>query len=103
MAALLFLLTESCCMDTGVIFGGRGFLGYRHSKRYFAQCNLMMIRPVHMYYWMNPFIVLLNITEFVIVIYTSTRVKKGENIRWFGIASLTDRLCSKEDRNPYKL
>lgn len=55
-------------------------------------------------YWLYvTFIILLNITEFFVVIYTSSRVKRGENVRWFGLANITDRLCSKEDRNPYKL
>lgn len=56
------------------------------------------------FYWIYiGFIIILNITEFFVVIYTASRVKNGHNVRWFIIAPITDALCSKEDRNPYKL
>lgn len=90
----------------GVIFGGRGFFGITEiPKRYFADNASIFddYSGATLYYWLYiTFIILLNCTEFIIVIYTSTRVKKGENVRWFGIAQLTDKLCSKEDRNIYK-
>jgi hypothetical protein len=90
----------------GVIFGGRGFFGITEiPKRYFADNASIFddYSGATLYYWLYiTFIVLLNVTEFIVVIYTSSRVKKGENIRWFGIAQLTDKLCSKEDRNIYK-
>lgn len=55
-------------------------------------------------YWLYViFIIVLNITEFIVVISTASRVKNGHNVRWWGIAPIVDRLCSKEDRNPYKL
>lgn len=91
----------------GVIFGGRGLFGLAEiPRRYFTNTATPFedYSGVTMYYILYiTFIVLLNITEFIIVIYTSTKVKKGENVRWFGIAQLTDKLCSKEDRNPYKI
>jgi len=56
------------------------------------------------YYWMYiSFILLLNVSEFFVVINTASRVRKGENVRWWLIAAITDRVCSKEDRNPYKI
>lgn len=49
------------------------------------------------------FIILLNLFEFIAVIITATQVSKGQNVRWFGIASITDALCSKENRDPYSI
>lgn len=49
------------------------------------------------------FTILLNLFEFIAVIITATQVSKGQNVRWFGIASLTDALCSKENRDPYSI
>lgn len=55
-------------------------------------------------YWLYIiFIVVLNITEFIVVISTASKVKDGHNVRWWLIAPIVDRLCSKEDRNPYKV
>jgi len=55
-------------------------------------------------YWLYIiFIVVLNISEFIVVISTASRVKNGHNVRWWIIAPIVDRLCSKEDRNPYKV
>jgi uncharacterized membrane protein len=55
-------------------------------------------------YWLYmAFIFCFNLAEFFIIIYTATRVRNGHDVRWFGIAGLTDSLCSKEDRNPYKI
>lgn len=91
----------------GVIFRGRGLFGILDiPRRYFSDEATLFddYSGATLYYWLYiTFIVLLNCTEFIIVIYTSSRVKKGENVRWLGIATLTDRLCNKEDRNPYKL
>lgn len=71
-------------------------------KDHIEEFNLVKEIPTG--YWLYLFfIILLNITEFIIVIYTASKVRKGHNIRWFGIATITDSLCSKEDRNPYKL
>jgi hypothetical protein len=59
---------------------------------------------ISVYYWLYiTFVVLLNIAEFIVVIITASRVRKGHNVRWFGIAPIADALTSKEDRNPYKL
>lgn len=53
-------------------------------------------------YWAYmAFVLLLNIFEFIGVISTAIKVRKGINVRWFGIAPLTDALCSKENRDPY--
>jgi hypothetical protein len=42
-------------------------------------------------YWVYIFfILLLNITEFIAVIITATEVRKGKNIRFWGIAKITD-------------
>lgn len=55
-------------------------------------------------YWLYiAFILLLNFTEFIVVIVTASRVKRGHNVRWFGIAPIADAICSKEDRNLYRL
>lgn len=55
-------------------------------------------------YWAYlAFVLLLNIFEFIAVISTAIQVRKGINTRWFGIASLTDALCSKENRDPYAI
>jgi len=57
-----------------------------------------------MYYWLYLAIILfMNLIEFFGVIYTGSRVKKGENVRWFLIANITDALCRKESRDPYKI
>ncbi|MFP9100741.1 hypothetical protein ACLI09_16955 [Flavobacterium sp. RHBU_24] len=49
------------------------------------------------------FVLLLNIFEFIAVISTAIQVRKGINVRWFGIAVITDALCSKENRDPYTI
>jgi hypothetical protein len=55
-------------------------------------------------YWLYlTFVILLNIAEFIVVVVTASQVRKGHNVRWWGIAPIADRLTSKEDRNPYKL
>lgn len=57
-----------------------------------------------LYYWLYLSLVLFfNLVEFFSVIYTATQVKKGYNVRWFLIANITDALCAKENRDPYKL
>ena len=56
------------------------------------------------FYWLYlSFIILLNIIEFFAVIITAIRVKNGHNVRWFIAANITDRLCSKENRDPYRI
>lgn len=55
-------------------------------------------------YWLYiSFIVLLNIIEFFAVIITSIKVKNGHNVRWLIVANITDSLCSKENRDPYRI
>ncbi|WP_297334623.1 DUF4870 domain-containing protein [Flavobacterium sp.] len=44
-------------------------------------------------------VILLNICEFVAVMITASKVKKGENVRWAVIAVITDALCSKRKTN----
>ena len=54
-------------------------------------------------YWMYIlFILFLNVVEFVIIIYTASRVRKGHNVRWFLLSGLADTLTSKENRDPYR-
>jgi len=48
-------------------------------------------------------IILFNIAEFITVIITAARVRKGKNVRWFVLANLTDALTSKQNRDPYVL
>ncbi|MCW4467827.1 hypothetical protein OGH69_02530 [Flavobacterium sp. MFBS3-15] len=57
-----------------------------------------------LYYWLYlSIIVFLNIVEFFSVIYTAGRVGKGHNVRWFLISDITDALCSRKNRDPYKI
>ncbi len=57
-----------------------------------------------LYYWLYLSLVLFfNLIEFFSVIYTAIHVKKGHNVRWFLISNITDMLCSKEDRDPYRI
>jgi len=48
-------------------------------------------------------ILLLNVAEFFTVIITAGEVRKGKNVRWFLIANFTDKLTSKENRDPYSI
>lgn len=53
-------------------------------------------------YWLYIyFIVLFNLIEFIAVIYTAAKVRKGHNVRWPVIAGITDKLTSKENRDIY--
>lgn len=55
------------------------------------------------YYWMYiALILLLNVIEFIIVIYTAIRVRKGHNVRWAVLSNIADSLTSKENRDPYR-
>lgn len=55
-------------------------------------------------YWLYmAFILLLNVIEFFAVIFTAIRVRNKHNVRWFIAASITDSLCSKENRDPYRI
>lgn len=57
-----------------------------------------------MYYFVYLLgIVIFNIVEFFAVIITASAVRKGKNVRWFLIADITDALCSKENRDPYRI
>jgi hypothetical protein len=91
----------------GILFGGRGFLGlYDIPRRYYVDNQLPFddYSGAGLAYWLYiTFIIILNITEFIVVVATASRVKKGHNVRWFVLANITDKLCNKEDRNPYKL
>ena len=61
-------------------------------------------REVTIYYGIYLFaVILFNIIEFFAVIITASKVGKGQNVRWFLIANITDLLCSKKDRNPYRI
>ncbi|AXG74634.1 hypothetical protein DVK85_10485 [Flavobacterium arcticum] len=48
-------------------------------------------------------VILFNIVEFFAVIITASKVGKGENVRWFLIANITDMLCSKKNKDPYRI
>lgn len=48
-------------------------------------------------------VLILNLAEFFTVIITAGEVRKGKNVRWFLIANLTDKLTSKENRDPYRI
>lgn len=91
----------------GIIFGGRGFWGLYDIPRRYYQDDVLLLDDYSgttTVYWLYiTFIIIVNITEFIVVITTASRVKNGHNVRWFGIANITDKICSKEDRNPYKL
>lgn len=54
-------------------------------------------------YWLYMFfIIVLNIIEFFAVIFTAIKVRAGHNVRWLIVANITDSLCSKENRDPYR-
>jgi uncharacterized membrane protein len=56
------------------------------------------------WYFLYIFLILaLNIAEFIGVLITAIGVRNGKNIRWAVIANITDRLCSKENRDPYAI
>lgn len=38
------------------------------------------------------FVILLNIVEYIITIYTAIQIRKGLHVRWFGFAGITDYL-----------
>lgn len=55
-------------------------------------------------YWIYiAIIILINIIEFIVVIYAAIQVRKGHDIRWPIIAGITDKLTSKENRDPYTI
>jgi uncharacterized Tic20 family protein len=91
----------------GILFGGRGFLGlYDIPRRYYEDGAMFTddYSGATAFYWLYiTFVIILNITEFIVVIATASKVKNGHNVRWFGLAPIADALTSKEDRNPYKL
>ena len=61
------------------------------------------LRDAGSYYWMYIILILLlNLIEFIIVIYTAIKVRKGHNVRWTILANLADALTSKENRDPYR-
>lgn len=45
------------------------------------------------------FVLILNITEFIAVIATSSKVRNGENVRWAVVANITDALCKPSNKN----
>lgn len=70
-----------------------------HSDREFGEA---FTDNTYTAYWIYIlFVVVLNLFEFITVLYTATRVRKGHNVRWAGIATITDKLTSKENRDPY--
>ncbi len=61
-------------------------------------------REVSIYYGIYLFaVILFNIVDFFAVISTASRVGKGKNVRWFIIANITDVLCSKKNKDPYRI
>ncbi|MHA3788991.1 hypothetical protein ACX0HA_12315 [Flavobacterium hauense] len=105
--ALIPFNSIALAWTVGILFGGRGFLGlYDIPRRYYVDETTLFedYSGTTLAYWLYiMFIITLNITEFIVVIITASKVKKGQNVRWWGIAPIADRLTSKEDRNPYKL
>ena len=56
-----------------------------------------------LYYWFYiAFIILLNLVEFFVVVYTASRVRNGNHVRWLVLGNLADSLTSKENRDPYR-
>lgn len=56
------------------------------------------------YYWIfTGIVLLLNLFEFIVTIHAASQVRKGHNVRWFVLANITDSICSKENRDPYRL
>lgn len=105
--ALIPFNSVALAWTLGILFGGRGFLGLYDIPRRYLEDNALPFEDYSgatLAYWLYiAFIVVLNISEFIVVIATASKVKKGHNVRWFGISAIADRLTSKEDRNPYKL
>ncbi len=61
-------------------------------------------KEVTIYYGIYLFaVILFNIIEFFGVIITASKVAKGNNVRWFLIANITDMLCSKKNKDPYTI
>lgn len=86
----------------GIILKSSGLIAeYGNDDRHHIWPLLEGITVPYLFYMLS--IVLFNIFEFFAVIYTSIKVKKGENVRWFLIAGITDRLCSKEKRDIYNI
>ena len=65
--------------------------------------NSLFNGPILYFGMYISFVLLLNILEFFTVIYTASRVRKGENVRLFFIANLADALTSKQNRDPFVL
>lgn len=61
------------------------------------------LRDAGSYYWMYIAIILfVNLAEFIVVVYTASRVRKGYDVRWAVLSSIADSLTSKENRDPYR-
>lgn len=82
-----------------------GYLGTWHNWQPDSIHRLSLNYPATFSYYLIYilFIVILNILEFAVTIYTASRVRDGQNVRWFLLATITDRLCSKQKRDPYKI
>ena len=86
----------------GILLGHNSFLEIADNDGTYQVTGFDFSAPSG-YYWMYIlFILILNITEFFVVIYTASRVRNGHNVRWPLIAGIADSLCSKENRTIYK-
>ncbi|WP_116787733.1 DUF4870 domain-containing protein [Flavobacterium psychrotrophum] len=56
------------------------------------------------FYWSYvAFILLFNLFEFIAVLATAIKVRRGQNVRWYIIANITDAICSKQNHDPYRI
>ena len=83
------------------IKSGRFLLEHSHDGRNHIWSLFEALTAPYIIYM--SFIILFNTFEFFAVMYTGARVRKGHNVRWFLIANITDRLCSKEKRDIYNI
>jgi hypothetical protein len=82
-----------------------GYLDSWHNRQSDTIWLLNQHYPATFIYYLIYIVVilLLNILEFGITIYTASRVRNCQNVRWFLLAVVTDRFCSKQSRDPYKI
>ena len=83
-----------------VLFNGFPFEQMEHQESFFMD---NILDASYAYWGFIAFVLLLNIIEFFVTIYAAINVRKGKNVRWFILANITDSLCSKENRDPYRI
>ncbi len=70
----------------------------------YASLILNQFSEATAFYWLYIiFVAFLNVFDFFAVLYTATRVRNGHNVRWSILAGITDSLCSKQERDIYKI